>query len=96
MAAIGRLLGGFIAILVGTTFIPTIASASYGARYYCNGTATTDDTCNLGYANASWHTANVTGAAATITSLVTLFYALAVMIAGVAITIGGLRDAGLM
>jgi len=39
---------------------------------------------------------NVTGAASTILGLVTLFYALGVMSAGVAITVGGLRSAGIM
>ena len=39
---------------------------------------------------------NVTGAAATITDLIPLFFALGIMSAGVAITVGGLRNAGVM
>ena len=39
---------------------------------------------------------NVTGAASTIIGLVPLFYALGIMSAGVALTIGGLRNAGVM
>jgi hypothetical protein len=41
-------------------------------------------------------TGNVTGAAATILSLTPLFYALGIMSAGVALTVGGLRNAGVM
>lgn len=39
---------------------------------------------------------NVTGAASTVLGLVTLFYALGILSAGVAITVGGLRNAGVM
>lgn len=39
---------------------------------------------------------NVTGAASTIVGLVPLFFALGIMSAGVAITVGGLRNAGVM
>ena len=40
--------------------------------------------------------ANVTGAAGTILGLTPLFYALGIMSAGVALTVGGLRNAGVM
>jgi len=39
---------------------------------------------------------NVTGAASTIIGLVPLFYALGIMSAGVALCVGGLRNAGVM
>lgn len=39
---------------------------------------------------------NVTGAASTITGLVTLFYALGIMSSGVALAVGALRNAGVM
>lgn len=39
---------------------------------------------------------NVSGAANTIVGLVPLFFALGIMSAGVAITVGGLRNAGVM
>ena len=39
---------------------------------------------------------NVTGAASTIVGLVPLFFSLGIMSAGVAITVGGLRNAGVM
>ena len=41
-------------------------------------------------------TGNVTGAASTIVGLVTLFYALGLMSTGVAISVSGLRQAGIM
>ena len=39
---------------------------------------------------------NVTGAASTILGLTTIFFALGIMSAGVALSIGGLRNAGLV
>lgn len=39
---------------------------------------------------------NVTGAASTILGLTTIFYALGIMAAGVALAVGGLRTAGVM
>ena len=39
---------------------------------------------------------NVTGAASTILGLTPLFFALGIMSAGVALTVGGLRNAGVM
>jgi len=39
---------------------------------------------------------NVTGAASTILGLTTLFFALGIMSAGVSMTIGGLRNAGMV
>ena len=39
---------------------------------------------------------NVTGASSTIVGLTTIFYALGIMAAGVALAVGGLRNAGLV
>jgi len=41
-------------------------------------------------------TTNVTGAASTILGLTPLFFALGIMSAGVALTVGGMRNAGVM
>ena len=41
-------------------------------------------------------TGNVTGASGTILGLTPLFFALGIMSAGVALTVGGLRNAGVM
>ena len=46
--------------------------------------------------NSTGGPSNVTGASATITNLVPLFFALGIMSAGVALTVGGLRNAGVM
>jgi len=79
---LGNLLGGFIVILVGVNLLPTVADGVAGARYI-NGSSSAGVT-------------NVTGAQGTIIGLVPLFYALGIMSAGVALTIGGLRNAGVM
>ena len=47
-----------------------------------------------GAGNAS--ASNLTGAASTIAGLTTLFYSLGLMSAGVAVAIGGLRQAGVL
>jgi len=39
---------------------------------------------------------NVTGASSTILGLTTIFFALGIMSAGVALTVGGLRNAGVL
>lgn len=77
---LGRLLSGFITILIGTTLIPTVATAARGAVLNSSGDGPS----------------NVTGASSTVTGLVTLFFVIGVMTAGVAVAVGGLRDAGLM
>lgn len=79
---LGNLLGGFIVILVGVNLIPAVADGVATARWQ-NGTSS---------AGAS----NLTGAASTILSLTPLFYSLGIMSAGVALTVGGLRNAGVM
>ena len=71
--ALGRLLEGFITILVGVNLIPSVADQVSTAQ-----------------------SGNVTGSASTILGLVTLFFALAIMIAGVNIAVGGLQDVGLV
>ena len=79
---LGNLLGGFIVILVGVNLIPAIADQVYAARYV-NGTGYTTDS-------------RVTGASGTLLGLTPLFFALGIMSAGVALTVGGLRNAGVM
>lgn len=79
--ALGRLLEGFITILIGVNLIGPVADSV---------TAATNNGSGLGVG------VNVTGSAATLLTLVTLFFALAIMIAGVNIAIGGLQDVGLI
>lgn len=71
--ALGRLLEGFITILIGVNLIPSVADQVVLAQ-----------------------AGNVTGSSSTILGLVTLFFALGIMIAGVNIAVGGLQDVGLI
>jgi len=79
--ALGRLIEGFITILIGVNLIGPVADSV---------TAATNNGSGLGVG------VNVTGSSATILTLVTLFFALAIMIAGVNIAVGGLQDVGLI
>lgn len=79
---LGELIGGFIVLLVGVTLLPTVANQVDTARK-CNSTS-----CETG--------SQLSGSASTIVDLVTLFYALGIMSAGVAIAAQGLRAAGMM
>ena len=74
--ALGRLLEGFITILIGVNLVAPVA----------------DQVTQVQNASIS----NVTGSSATIVGLVTLFFVLAIMIAGVNIAVGGLQDVGLI
>ena len=71
--ALGRLLEGFITILIGVNLISPVADQVEAAQG-----------------------GNVTGAASTILDLVTLFFAIGIMVAGVNIAVGGLQDVGLI
>ena len=82
---LGNLIGGFIVILVGVTLAPTVANEVQKARY--NGSGDPADSLNG---------MNISGAAATIIGLTTLFYCLAVASTGIGIATVGLRNAGLM
>ena len=78
---LGNLIGGFIVILIGVSLLPSIADSIYDGTH--NSTGGTSGV-------------NVTGATLTIFNLVPLFFSLGIMSAGVAITVGGLRNAGVM
>ena len=71
--SLGRMMQGFITVIVGVSLIPTVA-----------------DTI------ASAVGGNVTGSAASILQLTTLFFALGIMVAGIGIAVGGLADIGLI
>ena len=81
---LSNILAGFIIILVGATLLPIVANQIQATQGYYN-------------ASGTWFsTGNISGASATIVNLITLFFALAVMGAAVAVTISGLKEAGLM
>ena len=54
-----------------------------------------DDVYETRFGNGT-ETTNITGAASTILGLTPLFFALGIMAAGVALAVGGLRNAGLV
>lgn len=77
---LGKLLSGFIVILIGVNLMPVIADAIATART----------------PNATSGVTNLSGATITIVNLVILFYALGIMAAGVVLALEGLRDAELI
>jgi len=79
---LGNLIGGFIVILVGTVLAPSVANAVELAQL--NESGGTDGAINI------------TGSNATILSLTTLFYCLAVATSGIGLAVVGLRRSGLM
>ncbi len=78
---LGNLIGGFIVILVGVSLIPAVANEVVGAQTI-NSTG-----------GASVH---ISGAASTIIGLTTLFFALGIASAGIAVAAQGLRAAGML
>ena len=77
---LGNLIGGFITILIGVSLIGPIADDVFAARFKANESDIT----------------NLTGAAGTILGLTPLFFSLGIMSAGVALAVGGLRNAGVL
>ncbi len=72
---------GFITVIVGVSLIPTVADTILNAVHPGG--------------NVSLN-GNVTGSAASILELTTLFFALGIMVAGIGIAVGGLADIGLI
>ena len=79
---LGNLIGGFIVILVGVNLMPTVADGVWDATH--------------NQTSGSASEGSVTGSSATILDLVTLFFAIGVMAAGISLAVSGLRNAGLM
>ena len=77
---LANLLGGFIVILVGVNLIPSIADSI-------------DETL---VGNGSEGNLNVTGGAAAVLNLTTIFFAIGIMAAGVSLAMNGLREAGMI
>jgi hypothetical protein len=92
---INRLIGGFVAILVGVSLIGPMATQVQGASSATNATGAActwaiDQNyapCQL-FFSASW--------GATVLKMVPGFFALGIMGIGIAITYGSLRDAGVV
>ena len=77
--SLGRMMQGFITVIVGVSLIPTVA-----------------DTIAVALGNGNASLTNVSGSAASILELTTLFFALGIMVAGIGIAVGGLADIGLI
>ena len=81
---IGNLIGGFIVIVVGANLMGPVATTIQGTINVNSTGGTARPYITSGSASAS------------VLNLVPLFFALGIMSAGVAITVGGLRNAGVM
>ena len=94
---INRLIGGFVAILIGVSLIGPLATQVESAAQTTNSTGgacqtgslrvTADDRCQL-YTSASW--------GYTVLKMVPGFFALGILGIGIAVTYGSLRDAGVV
>lgn len=80
---ISRLIGGFVAILLGANLIGPISDEVYKAAVSANGS----NPANLSSVS-SW--------GATVLKLVPGFFALGILGIGIAITYGSLKDAGIV
>jgi len=92
---INRLIGGFIAILIGTSLIGPIADQVAGISSSVNASGATCTyavdkaytPCSL-YLSSSW--------GATVLKMVPGFFALGILAIGITVTYGSLRDAGVV
>ena len=82
---LGNLIGGMITIVIGASLMPIVAESVYASYMRYNVTNSVMLPNN-----------NVSATAATVVSLLTLFYALGVMSTGIAIAVSGLKQAGIM
>jgi len=92
---INRLIGGFVAILIGVSLIGPIATQVESAALSVNSsgstcTATTQAGCSTAglYLASSW--------GATVLKMVPGFFELGILGIGIAVTYGALRDAGVV
>jgi len=92
---INRLIGGFVAILIGVSLIGPIASETASVSESTNASGSTctyavdsaADRCSV-YLSSSW--------GATILRMVPGFFALGILGIGIAVTYGALSDAGIV
>jgi len=90
---IANLIGGFVAILIGTSLVGPLSTEVNTAASSTNSTggactnATYDDGCAL-YLSSSW--------GATVLKLVPGFFALGILGIGIAVTYSSLRQAGVV
>jgi len=97
---INRLIGGFVAILVGVSLIGPLETTVGTAASTTNATGTT---CTLGTNGAPVQTGCANSAlylssswGSTVLNMVPGFFALGILGIGIAVTYGSLRDAGVV
>ena len=92
---INRLIGGFVAILIGVSLIGPIADQVNTAAQSTNSTGQTcTTTTQSGCTGAGLYVSSSWGA--TVLKMVPGFFALGILGIGIAITYGALRDAGVV
>ena len=92
---INRLIGGFVAIIIGVSLIGPIASQVNIVATSANSTGSTcTSTSQAGCANAGLYLSSSWGA--TVLKMVPGFFALGILGIGIAVTYGALRDAGVV
>jgi hypothetical protein len=92
---INRLIGGFVAILVGVSLIGPIATETANAASTTNATGSTCTyASDKAYAPCSLYLASNWGV--TVLRMVPGFFALGILGIGIAVTYGSLRDAGVV
>jgi len=91
---IANLIGGFVAILIGTSLIGPVSSQVNIAATSTNGTDTCTSVTQAGCSNAALYVSSSWGA--TVLKLVPGFFALGIMGIGVAVTYSSLRQAGIV
>ncbi|KKL86710.1 hypothetical protein LCGC14_1942000 [marine sediment metagenome] len=77
---LGNLIGGFVVLVVGVNLMPVVADQVSAAQTGQFGTGV----------------ANVTGAAATLIDLTTLFFALSIMATAISLGVSTLKQSGLV
>ena len=92
---INRLIGGFVAIIIGVSLIGPLASQVNIVAVSTNSTGSTcATTSQAGCSGAGLYVSSSWGA--TILKMVPGFFALGILGIGIAVTYGALRDAGVV
>jgi hypothetical protein len=92
---INRLIGGFVAILIGVSLIGPISEQVNTAAVSTNSTGSTcTSTSQAGCSGAALYVTS--GWSTTVLKMVPGFFALGILGIGIAVTYGALRDAGVV
>lgn len=91
---IANLIGGFVAILIGTSLVGPVSTEVNTAATSSNGTATCTSVTQGGCENSALYLSSSWGA--TVLKLVPGFFALGILGIGIAVTYSSLRQAGVV